>query len=134
MYEALLQSETFYSCLEKEIVLTPVPLSSKRLRSRGYNHAELLANGLGTKFGFEAFSALERIRDTKPQYKLKKEERTENVRGAFVMSHNVKFDIKNKTVILVDDIATTYATLRECTKVLKQNRAKKVFAVVFAKE
>lgn len=134
IYEGLIQNESFNDILASKPIIIAVPLSAKRQRQRGYNHAELLGKDLGIKLGLKVKNILIRKIDTKPQYKLKKEERTQNIKGAFSMSHNIKSDFKNKTVILVDDIATTYATLKECAKVLKQNGARKVYGVVFAKE
>ncbi len=134
MYEGLIQNESFNKVLASEPVIVAVPLSAKRQRQRGYNHAQLLAQDLGLKLGLKVENILTRKIDTKPQYKLKKEQRQENIKGAFSMSHNIKLNLKNKTIILVDDIATTYATLKECAKVLKQNGAGKVYGVVFAKE
>lgn len=134
MYEGLIQNESFNNVLSLKPAIIAVPLSAKRQRQRGYNHAELLGKNLGVRLGLKTENILTRKIDTKPQYKLKKEQRLQNIKGAFSMSHNIKFDLKNKTVILIDDIATTYATLKECAKVLKQNGAGKVYGLVFAKE
>ena len=134
MYEGIIQNESFNNILASKPVIVTVPLSAKRQRQRGYNHAELLGKDLGFKLGLKVENILIRKIDTKPQYKLKKAERVKNIKGAFSMSHNIKLNLKNKTIILVDDIATTYATLKECAKVLKHAGAGKVYGVVFAKE
>ncbi|MBI4054121.1 MAG: ComF family protein [Candidatus Doudnabacteria bacterium] len=113
-------------------LLTFVPLSSFRQRERGYNQSELLAQRLS---GIALLPILEkgltRQMDTKPQVKLGKEERTVNVRGAFGVDS--KLDLKDKNILLLDDIATTGATLNECAKTLKRAGAKAVWALVLAR-
>jgi len=119
-------------------ILLPVPLHPRRLRWRGFNQSQLLANYINKNLtpGLEvpvAENLLQRKKYTPPQMKIKKySQRLHNLREAFVATKPE--EIKNKTILLVDDIATTGATLFECAKVLKQNGAKKVFAVVIARQ
>ncbi|MBI3887926.1 ComF family protein, partial [Candidatus Microgenomates bacterium] len=101
--------------------LIPVPLSKKRLQKRGFNQAEKLANYLKLA---PVLNCLERTRDTKPQFDLKLHEREDNVRNAFGLISNTKYLISNKSICLIDDVATTGATLSECAKVLKKAGAK----------
>lgn len=117
--------------------LVPVPLHSKRLRSRGFNQSLLLCQSL-TK-NIEALhntpilSALQRIRFTQPQQKTpSKEERAYNMAQAFQLLPEE--NITDKVLWLVDDVSTTQSTLRECAAVLKKAGAKKVYAVVLAKD
>jgi predicted amidophosphoribosyltransferase len=66
--------------------------------------------------------------------KLDKKERQKNVLGAFEVNKKHRNMIKNKDILLVDDVSTSCATLRECAKILKRNGAKKVYGVTFARE
>lgn len=137
MNEGLAQNESFYRFVEQfEPIVVPIPLSPKRLRERGYNHAELLASYVAKYFNLAMSGRLlVRIKDTKPQYKLKKHERLENVQGAFGVREYASWRTKiPRSVVLVDDIATTFATLKEAAKVLKSAGAKRVFGVTFARE
>lgn len=118
--------------------IVPVPLHRRRLRWRGFNQSFLLAEkisaGLTPPVKIEILETLERTRHKKPQMKIKKyRNRLESVKGIF--SLKVKHSkIKGKKILLVDDIATTGATLQECAKALKEAGAKKVFAAVIARQ
>ena len=136
LYEGIIQQEAFDSYLQsKRAVIIPVPLHSSRLKKRGYNQAELLAKELSLKTGLLcSANVLLRHKPTKPQFELKKEQRRDNIRGAFTVFKKNKKDIGGKWIILVDDITTTGSTLRECAKVLKKSGAEKVMGVTFAHE
>jgi ComF family protein len=133
MVEGLSQNESFYVFVDKfKPVVVPIPLNEKRLRERGYNHAELLASHVAQYFKLKLVRDLMvRTKNTKPQYKLSKEERARNIRGAFDVSKNAKIP---GAIILVDDIATSFATLKEAAKILKRKGAKRVLGVTFARE
>ena len=119
----------------ENVLITDVPLHKNRLKSRGYNQSELLAKELSQLLNLEYMpSCLTRKIDTKPQFKLDKKKRRENILGAFVVNPKIKTSIKGKRIILVDDIATTGATLRECAKILKQSGVEKVIGVTLAHE
>lgn len=112
-------------------VIIPVPLHPRRLRQRGFNQSELLAKVLGKYFGIPVVDALERIRDTKAQFDLPREERLRNVTGAFKVS---QFNlVYNKRILLLDDIYTTGATIAECSKALKIAGAKRVEVLTLAR-
>ncbi|OGH18701.1 MAG: hypothetical protein A2868_02780 [Candidatus Levybacteria bacterium RIFCSPHIGHO2_01_FULL_40_15b] len=134
MNEGLAQNETLYSFIQRfKPVIIPIPLSSKRLRERGYNHAEIIASHVAKYFNLKMDpKILIRIKDTRPQYRLNRKERFENIRGAFDTIRE-KTKIPN-SVILVDDLATSLATLKEAAKVLKQKGSKRVLGVTFARE
>lgn len=135
LYEGLIQNEHFYKILEENPLFVPVPLHISRLKSRGYNHAGLLAEALATKLGYSYVAQyLIRTKNTKPQYKLKKEERVKNIQGAFELNKKYAGNIKGKTIIVVDDITTSFTTLSECAKVLKRAGARQVVGVTLAKE
>lgn len=114
-------------------VIIPIPLSKKKLRKRGYNQAELLAKYLSDKLSVRTFSdVLYKIRDTLSQVEIKnKEKRLKNLEGAFKVENLEQ--IVGKTIILVDDISTTGATLKEASRVLKSAGAKKVIGLVVAR-
>lgn len=108
-------------------LILPVPLSKERLRERGYNQSLLLLWGYG---GLRRVpSILERIKHTLPQSKLSAKEREKNIKGAFA----VKDLVRDKRILLVDDVMTSGATLREAAKVLKKASAIEVHALVLAR-
>lgn len=119
-------------------MIVPVPLHSRRLRWRGFNQSALLGQYVGsyltTGFPIPIHSnILARTRHTYPQMKIKNyKKRKENILGAFAMKS--KTNIAGKRILLVDDIATTGATLFECARVLKQHGARRVYGAVVARQ
>lgn len=113
----------------------PIPLSSKKLKKRGYNQSELLAAGLASDFNLELNTKiLKRMKDTKPQFTLNKDQRFKNVLDVFEVNKTYQSVTQGKIIFLVDDLATSCATLRECAKVLKRAGVRKVYGVTFARE
>jgi competence protein ComFC len=121
-------------CQQEKVCLLSIPLHPSRKRWRGFNQAELLgkmiASNLGVKFLPEV---LKRVKKTKPQVKLNKEERRKNIRGAFELNSNHRSLITNHSLILFDDVWTSGETLKEATKVLKRNGAKRVWGLTIAR-
>ncbi|MFH0801458.1 MAG: ComF family protein [bacterium] len=113
--------------------IVPVPLHPAKLRKRGYNQSELLAKCLGEKFEVAVNStSLIRCRDTAPQNRLKKEEREKNVRGAFdVLPDSLPRDTR---ALLVDDVMTTGATMREASLALLKSGIREVYALTAARD
>ncbi len=112
-------------------LIIPVPLHTRRLRERGYNQAALLARELGKGVGLPVLEdALVRVRETSPQVDLNAKERQENVRGAF---HCPTDRLAGKSVLLVDDVYTTGATLEACSLALKQQGVGTVWALTLAR-
>jgi len=110
--------------------IVPVPMHRVKLRRRGYNQAELLARALARRLGVRCEASLLRKRTEKvAQSTLPRDQRSRNVRGAFVASPRVS----GRSVLIVDDICTTAETLRECARVLEGAGASRVCAVVVAK-
>lgn len=133
--EMISQNELFITLLSQRPIVIPIPLSSKKLQKRGYNQAELLGGSLSKSFELDTkLHILKRIKNTKPQFTLDKVSRFQNVKDAFEISDVYKKDIKDATVLLVDDLATSCATLKECAKVLKRAGAHEVYGVTFARE
>lgn len=131
-YESLIQQEVFQKVYHLSPILVPIPLSQKKLRKRGYNHAKLLTEGLAKKLNLKQAEVLKRIRETKSQFGLTLKERKENIKNAFMF--NSEFKIQNSNVFLVDDILTTGSTLLEATRILKKNGAKKVWGLTLARD
>lgn len=104
--------------------ITYVPMHKKDLRKRGYNQSELLARDLSELLQIPYKETLEKTKQIKPQHETKSvSERRANIKGAFKVIDKSK--IKGKSILLLDDIVTTGATLGECAKVL--DKAKPAF-------
>lgn len=118
-----------------EIVLVPVPLHAGKRRQRGFNQTELVAaetvKFLGNKrFRLET-GALARRRNTESQIGLTRHQRRENMRGAFAVSR--RDAVKDREILLVDDVFTTGTTVSECSKVLLRAGASKVWVATVAR-
>ena len=113
-------------------LILPVPLHKNRLRTRGFNQALLLARALYPR-DRERIRAdvLRRQVDTTPQVQLKGEQRRKNVRGAFAVS--IPEAVRNRSILLVDDVYTTGATVSECARVLKKAGAVSVRVLTLAR-
>lgn len=106
-------------------VLIPVPISRKRYKSRGYNQAELLANSLGRRLNIPVDNELiKRDVNTRPQKDLNNIDRERNLKSAFISTGKI---VKYNSVMLVDDIYTTGATIEACTRVLMKQGIKDVY-------
>lgn len=128
LYQRINREKLF---LTEKIIVVPVPLHFKREAKRGFNQAELISLDFSKKLKLHGGCALKRIRNTETQVSLNKVERHKNLSGAFVCIDQEL--IRKKTVLLVDDVTTSGATLSECARVLKEAGAKKVFGAVVAK-
>lgn len=107
-----------------------VPMQRRKERRRGYNQAELLARALACRIGVRCdMTLLAPHGQRAPQSTLARRERAVNVRGAFEASPRAK----GKSVLIVDDICTTAATLRACAAALVEAGAKRVCAVAVAR-
>ena len=102
-----------------EFQVVPVPLHSSRKKKRKYNHMELVAKEFCYLSGYEYnFDLIKRIKDTKPQYKLTKQERSKNLHQAFEVDVSKNLD---KKILIIDDICTTGSTFEEMISELKRN-------------
>lgn len=112
--------------------ILPVPLHRQRLQERGFNQAGLMAGEFGRRWSIPVrFGVLVRQRATQPQTRLGRRERLENVQGAFTV---VKPElVRDRSVLLIDDVFTTGTTLSECARVLKRAGAHQVAAVTVAR-
>jgi ComF family protein len=110
----------------------PVPLHNIRRRERGYNQSELLARVISGQTGIPCLAkGLVRRKYTEAQATLGKEDRLQNIRGAFSVKRNHMFDGKN--IILIDDVVTTGATVNECAGVLSDAGATQVLCLTAAR-
>lgn len=113
-------------------LLVPVPLHYARLLKRKYNQSGLLAGELGRLTGLSVdYQALQKHKHTRPQVEFSGQERLKNVKGVFSVKHIEK--IKGKRILLIDDVMTTGATLKECALALKKAGAKSVDALTVAR-
>jgi ComF family protein len=113
-------------------VVAPVPMYWRRRLARRTNSPDVVAEQIGRALGLPvAYGMLKRRRNTLPQKDLSPKERFQNVRGAFVARNPAR--LSGARILLVDDILTTGATCSEAAKVLKQQGAAHVVAVVLAR-
>jgi ComF family protein len=119
--------------LHKNQCVIPVPLHFLKRHGRGFNQAELLGRGLADGVGVPLLSGvLVRRRWTWAQARLGRDQRKTNVAGAFVV-RNPEF-IREKRLLLVDDVCTTGATLESCANALKEAGARSVDALTLARD
>ncbi len=113
-------------------VIVPVPLHWRREWQRGFNQSDVLARALANKLRIPNLSrCLRRVRATPRQVSLTSpSERLENVKGAF--QARAGFDLKGKSVLLVDDVLTTGATLNEAAKAIRALKPARIFVAVLA--
>lgn len=107
--------------------VVPVPLHESRLQARGYNQAQLLAEALSRTLGIPCYpDAVRRVRATRSQVGLNGADRRRNVQDAFAVGSS---ELLGKTVLVVDDVCTTGATLLACAQALHAAGARAVYAV-----
>jgi ComF family protein len=115
-------------------VVVPVPLHARKLRQRGFNQSELIAQEFiklaSGKMTLQC-GVLQRRRETKSQIGLTRHQRRENIRGAFIIARPQ--EIIGREVLLVDDVFTTGTTVSECSRVLLRAGAAKVFVATVAR-
>ena len=118
----------------ENFIIVPIPLHRSRERQRGFNQSKLLVKYVAENFNLELADILKRTKNTKPQAQCKNEERTKNISGCFQIKNPADAGkIKNKNILLIDDVFTSGATINEAVKILKQNGARRIIALVLAK-
>lgn len=110
-------------------LVTAVPISKERQRTRGFNQSELLARGIARELGLPYAECLEKLRDNPEQHRLRREDRLRNVRGVY---RALPGRAEGKRVLLVDDIVTTGSTLCECAGELLRGGARAVDCTAIA--
>ena len=147
----IFQQKTNFINLKKGLII-PIPLHKKRYNWRGFNQAQILAEEFSKKTKFPINYQLIRTKYKKAQAKFNRQNRQENIKNCFSWltlidkehpilpkfknnlfdQKNTLNNLKNYEIILIDDVATTGATLNEAAKILKNNGAKKVWGLVVA--
>ncbi|MCS6956519.1 MAG: ComF family protein [Patescibacteria group bacterium] len=123
-----------YKKISDNIFIQPIPLHKNKLKERGFNQAYFIALYLNKLFNFPIIDFLERVKETKNQAEIKeKKQRYLNIKGAFRIKKDInEKDLKNKRIILVDDVITTGHTANEASKVLKKSGVLKVYCFTLA--
>lgn len=116
-------------------VVTAVPMWGRKERERGFNQAEMLADLLAKSLPgvSRKVETLERVRETRPMFGLTRKERQENIEGAFRIIGRQSNKLTGQRVILVDDVWTTGATMRECARTLKRAGSQEVWGITLAR-
>ena len=122
--------ETYHLDIHQFDVMVAIPLSTTRLRERGYNQSHLLAQGLSWHYGIPLADHLIRVKHTTSQVTLNRKERWTNLTGAFKIKHS--FDFFEKNVLIIDDLLTTGATASEAASTLKAAGTKTVGVLTLA--
>ncbi len=122
--------ETYHIPLKSFDLLIPIPLHSTRLRERGYNQAQLIAELISKKMAIPIGEHLKRIRHTSTQTTLNQKERWTNIQGAFKIKSSII--VKDKSILLIDDLLTTGATCSEAARILKWAGAQRVSVLTLA--
>ena len=114
-------------------MVIPVPISSKRKKERGYNQSALIAKEIAkiAKTQYNDISLL-KIKNITEQSKLNRKERLKNIEGAYKL--RFKKLLKDKKILLVDDVYTTGSTVNECSKILMQAQPQKIGVLTIAKD
>ncbi|MDR3519635.1 MAG: phosphoribosyltransferase family protein [Candidatus Pacebacteria bacterium] len=143
IYENMMEELSELAILENfhDIIIIPIPLSNKRYRERGFNQAQLICeelikiNGSRKALAFKLENnILIKPKETEHQARIKDRNlRLKNIIGSFAIKNTEATElIKNKNIILIDDVTTTGATLAEAKKILRQSGARKVIAFTVA--
>lgn len=127
-----MQMVDFFHSLHWQVqAVLPVPLGKKRLKERGYNQVGLVARPLAFNIGMEYLPrAVQKTRDTRSQVGLSASQRQENVKNAYQAD---PLAVNGKSVLLMDDVATTGSTISVCTESLLSAGAKEVYVLTIAR-
>ncbi len=135
-FNAVVLQQNLIHCFDS-LIITPVPLHKAKNRQRGYNQAALLALNFLKKIRLCKRSRfedlLERTRETSPMFGLNRKERFENVQMAFACLRFSPQYLVGKSVILIDDVFTSGATLKECARTLAASGADSIIALTAAR-
>lgn len=121
--------ERFKRFLQLKPKVQPMPLFKSRQNWRGFNQAEIFARIVARQLKLEMADSLARVKKTRPQIELKRKERLENVKDIF----QAKGDSLPKATLVIDDVWTTGATMREAIKTLRREGVKQVWGLTLAR-
>lgn len=116
---------------DEDCYLTFVPSGKKALKARGFNQCEYLADEIGFRNNYKVLDTLRKVKETEIQKTLNREERIENLGGAFEAIDRKR--IEGKKFIIIDDVITTGATLNEAKRVLEKYGALQINTLTIAK-
>lgn len=130
----IIKNEKICGILKKYDIIIPVPIHKKRKKQRGYNQSDLVAKQITYEIPSLEYEnkIIEKAKNTLPQSSLNKKQREENVKNVYKIVNKEK--IKNKKIIIFDDIYTTGSTANAIAKILKQNGAKEILILTIAKD
>ena len=121
-----MMADTFLKYGMEGEIIVPVPMTAKDEKKRGFNQAELIAYKLGERLNIPVLPALSKIKETSMQKELSGKERQENLSKAFEVVYP---QVKDRKILLIDDIFTTGATINECARALLKAKCKEVSAL-----
>lgn len=129
----ILKDSKVFTILDNYDIIIPVPVSKKRFKERGYNQAELIAKAIAKGLDKRIVTnCLYKSKNIVAQSTLNKEEREENIKGAYEIKNEE--ELLNKKVLLVDDIYTTGSTANECCRILEKAKTSKIGVMTIAKD
>ncbi|MBQ2937808.1 MAG: ComF family protein [Clostridia bacterium] len=129
----MLKDKKIFDNIQKYETIIPVPISKRRQKERGYNQSLLIAREISKQTNLDLMNnCLIKTKNIIEQSKLNKDEREKNIQGVYKLVN--KQLIKNKKILVIDDIYTTGSTVNECSKVLIQGQPTKIGILVLAKD
>lgn len=132
--EFFVKNEKMCGFFEKYDIIIPVPMTNKKIKERGYNQTEIIAKIISqniTNITMQK-NVLIKYKNNKVQSQLNKEQRQQNVQNVYELINEEI--IKNKNILILDDIYTTGATCNECVKTLRNAQPKKIGIITIAKD
>ncbi len=128
-----MKNKKIFDFIESYDIIIPVPIHKKRMKERGYNQSELIAQELSKMANIKCYKdILIKIRNNKPQSTLNGKMRKENAKNVYKLEKIEK--ITNKRILLFDDIYTTGATVNSCIQELKKVKVKQIGILTLAKD
>ncbi len=129
----ILKNKKIFEKLKSYDTIIPVPISNKRMKERGYNQSLLIAKKLSKALNIELQeNCLVKTKNIIEQSKLNREQRKQNIQNVYELKK--KQILKNKKILLIDDIYTTGNTVNECCKILQKAMPKKIDVFTIAKD
>ena len=129
----ILKDKSSLNKINEYDIIIPMPMYKEKKKERGYNQTELIVKCISKELNIQLQdNNLVKIKNTKTQSTLSKEERKENIKNAFEIN-NIE-EVKNKKIIIFDDIFTTGETVNEASRILKEAGTKEILVLVLAKD
>lgn len=129
----LLKNEKLFEIIKTYDTIVAVPISKKRKKSRGYNQSYLIAREIAIRVGISVENnCLFKTKNIIEQSKLNKEERQKNIKDVYDLKNSHR--LKNKKILLIDDIYTTGSTVNECCRILKKANPINIDVLTIAKD